>query len=116
VQWIEADVTSAPLPEQFFDISHDRAIFHFLTSEADRRAYVAQVMRTVKPGGHVIVATFAADGPTECSGLPVVHYDPDSLHGKFGPDFELVEHNEEMHVTSAGRVQHFIYCHCVKPH
>jgi ubiquinone/menaquinone biosynthesis C-methylase UbiE len=116
VRWIEADVTSAPLPERFFDVWHDRAVFHFLTGEADRRAYVHQVMRAVKPGGHVIVATFAPDGPVECSGLPVVQYDSDSLHGEFGPAFELVEHDEEAHVTPSGRVQHFTYCHCVKPH
>lgn len=116
VQWIEADVTSAPLPERFFDVWHDRAVFHFLVDEADRRAYVAQVMRAVKPGGHVIVATFAPDGPTECSGLPIVQYNADSLHDEFGPAFELIDHDEEAHVTPAGRVQHFIYCHCVKPH
>jgi ubiquinone/menaquinone biosynthesis C-methylase UbiE len=114
VQWIEADATSAPLPERYFDVWHDRAVFHFLTNEAERRAYVDQVMRAVKPGGHVIVATFAPDGPAECSGLPVVQYDANSLHDEFGPAFELIEHDEEAHVTPAGRVQHFIYCHCVK--
>jgi ubiquinone/menaquinone biosynthesis C-methylase UbiE len=116
VRWIEGDATSVPLPERAFDVWHDRAVFHFLTSEADRRAYVEQVMRAVKPGGHVIVATFGPDGPTECSGLPVVQYDPNSLHAQFGPAFELIEHNEEQHVTPAGRVQHFVYCHCLKPH
>jgi ubiquinone/menaquinone biosynthesis C-methylase UbiE len=116
VQWIESEVTAAPLPQRFFDVWHDRAVFHFLTAEADRRAYVDQVMRAVKPGGHVIIATFGLDGPGECSGLPVVQYDADSLHGEFGPAFELVEHDEEAHVTPAGRVQHFTYCHCVKPH
>ena len=116
VRWIEGDVTSVPLPERAFDVWHDRAVFHFLTNEADRRAYVEQVMRAVKPGGHVIVATFAPDGPTECSGLTVVQCDPDSLHAEFGPAFELIEHSEEQHVTPAGRVQHFVYCHCIKPH
>jgi ubiquinone/menaquinone biosynthesis C-methylase UbiE len=116
VQWIESEVTAAPLPQRFFDVWHDRAVFHFLTAAADRRAYVDQVMRAVKPGGHVIIATFGLDGPGECSGLPVVQYDADSLHGEFGAAFELVEHDEEAHVTPAGRVQHFTYCHCVKPH
>lgn len=116
VQWIEADATSAGLPLRYFDVWHDRAVFHFLTDEADRRAYVTQVMLAVKPGGHVIVAAFAPDGPTQCSGLPVVQYDPDSLHGEFGPAFKLVGHDDESHVTPAGRVQHFIYCHCIKPH
>lgn len=116
VQWIEADATSAALPERYYDVWHDRAVFHFLTDEADRHDYVRQVMRAVKPGGHVIVATFAPDGPTQCSGLPVVQYDPDSLHDEFGPAFKLVGHDEESHVTPAGRIQHFIYCHCIKAH
>ncbi len=116
IQWIEADATSAALPERYYDVWHDRAVFHFLTDEADRHDYVRQVMRAVKPGGHVIVATFAPDGPTQCSGLPVVQYDPDSLHDEFGPAFKLVGHDEESHVTPAGRIQHFIYCHCIKAH
>jgi len=116
VRWIEGDITTVALPEQAFDIWHDRAVFHFLTDEADRRAYVSQVMRAVRPGGHVIVATFAADGPTQCSGLPVVRYAPEALHAEFGSAFQLIEHSEEAHVTPAGRVQHFVYCHCLKPH
>ena len=116
VRWIEGDITSVALPEQAYDVWHDRAVFHFLTDPADRRAYIEQVMRAVKPGGHVIVATFAPDGPTECSGLPVMRYAPDALHAEFGPAFELIEHSDEAHVTPAGGVQHFVYCHCLKPH
>ncbi|CAM3480044.1 Ubiquinone/menaquinone biosynthesis C-methyltransferase UbiE [Bordetella sputigena] len=116
VRWIEADITTAALPAQGYDLWHDRAVFHFLTKDADRRAYVRQVMRAVKPGGHVIVATFSPDGPAECSGLPVVRYDADALHGEFGAAFQLIEHRNEAHVTPGGRVQHFVYCHCIKPH
>lgn len=114
VRWIEADVTSTQLAQHSIDVWHDRAVFHFLTDEASRRAYVDQVRRAVKPGGHVIVATFTPDGPVECSGLPIVQYDADSLHGEFGATFELIGHEEEAHVTPAGRVQHFVYCYCVK--
>lgn len=74
VQWIEADIANAMLPVHAYDVWHDRAVFHFLTSPQDRRAYIAAVLRAVKPGGHVIVATFAEDGPTQCSGLPVMRY------------------------------------------
>ncbi len=88
--------------------------FHFLTTAEARRAYVRQVMKAVRHGGHVIVATFAADGPTECSGLPVMRYDADELHAEFGSAFQLTEHRDEHHVTPAGRVQHFVYCHCLK--
>jgi ubiquinone/menaquinone biosynthesis C-methylase UbiE len=116
VRWIEGDITTKALPECEFDVWHDRAVFHFLTDPADRSAYIAQVMRSVKPGGHVIVATFGADGPTQCSGLPVVRYAPDALHATFGEAFQLIEHIDEDHHTPGGSVQHFVYCHCLKPH
>lgn len=115
VNWIEGDITTVELPEHRYDIWHDRAVFHFLTDPAAREAYLAQVMKAVKPGGHVIVATFAPDGPTQCSGLPIMRYSPESLHAEFGQAFELIEHVEENHVTPHGNVQHFIYCHCIKP-
>jgi ubiquinone/menaquinone biosynthesis C-methylase UbiE len=114
--WIAGDIRSVELPEQAYDIWHDRAVFHFLTEARDREAYVQQVMRSVKPGGHVIVATFAPNGPEQCSGLPVARYAPDQLHGEFGPAFDLVEHALEDHATPWGSIQHFVYCHCIKPH
>lgn len=116
VTWTSGDIRDVLLPEQSYDIWHDRAVFHFLTDPADRVAYVQQVMKSVKPGGHVIVATFAPDGPEQCSGLPVARYAPEQLHGEFGPAFELLEHASEEHKTPWGSVQHFVYCHCLKPH
>jgi 2-polyprenyl-3-methyl-5-hydroxy-6-metoxy-1,4-benzoquinol methylase len=116
VAWIAGNICDVNLPRQQYDIWHDRAVFHFLTDPADRAAYVQQVMKSVKPGGHVIVATFAPDGPEQCSGLPVARYAPDQLHGEFGPSFELLEHMSEEHKTPWGSVQHFVYCHCLKPH
>ncbi len=113
VQWLAGDITQLELPAQAYDIWHDRAVFHFLTKPAQRAAYVAQVRHAVRPGGHVIVATFAADGPTQCSGLPVVRYTPEKLHDEFGDAFELIESLEERHQTPNGVVQPFIYCHCV---
>ena len=112
VTWIEADVTRADLPAQAYDLWHDRAVFHFLTGADARAAYVAAVMHAVKPGGHVIVATFAEDGPLQCSGLPVVRYSPDGLHAEFGAPFTLLRHEREEHHTPAGAVQKFIYCYC----
>jgi len=71
------------------------------------------VRHAVRPGGHVIVAAFAPDGPLQCSGLPVVRYAPDALHAEFGGAFELLEHLREDHHTPAGITQHFVYCHCL---
>lgn len=115
VGWIAGDIRDVALPEASFDIWHDRAVFHFLTEQSDRDAYVRQVMQAVRPGGHVIVATFAPDGPEKCSGLPVRRYGAGELHEEFGPAFELVRSSSEMHKTPWGSEQSFVYCMCVKP-
>lgn len=112
VSWIEGDITKIVLARHRYDLWHDRAVFHFLTDPEDRRAYVRQVMRAVRPGGHVIVASFAEDGPEKCSGLPVVRYSPDALHAQFGTAFQLVGHEREAHHTPAGKEQLFTYCYC----
>ena len=114
IHWIVGDITKAELPANRFDIWHDRAVFHFLTEPADRQAYVEQVMRAVRPNGHVIIATFPEDGPEKCSGLPVMRYKPETLHAEFGGDFLLVKHEKETHHTPFGTVQQFVYCYCRK--
>ena len=111
IHWVEADVTRAQLPAAHFDIWHDRAVFHFLTEPAARAAYVAQACAAVKPGGHAIIATFAEDGPEQCSGLPVVRYDAPSLHAQFGDAWELLHTEKESHRTPTGGLQQFRYCH-----
>ena len=110
VNWVEADVTTASLAVNAFDLWHDRAVFHFLTAPEGRAAYVASVLRSVNLGGHVIVATFAEDGPTRCSGLPVIRYRADELHAEFGKPFSLVSQEREVHRTPAGAEQKFVYC------
>ena len=114
VQWLVGDITQITLPVHAYDVWHDRAVFHFLTRPEDRQAYVNTVLRAVKPGGHVIVATFAEDGPLECSGLPVMRYGPTELHAQFGAPFALVKHEREEHHTPFGTVQKFVYCYCRK--
>lgn len=112
VDWLCGDVTTFAFPRQEYDVWHDRAVFHFLTEHKDRAAYVRQVARAVAPGGHVIVATFGPEGPTKCSGLDVVRYDPNALHDEFGPQFQLVKHLTELHHTPGGAIQQFTYCYC----
>lgn len=112
VRWIEADITKADLPITRYDVWHDRAVFHFLTTQKERDAYVRTVFKSVKPGGHVIVATFAEDGPDQCSGLPVMRYRADDLHDEFGDAFTLLKHQKEAHHTPFGTVQQFVYCYC----
>jgi 2-polyprenyl-3-methyl-5-hydroxy-6-metoxy-1,4-benzoquinol methylase len=114
VNWIEANILDVALPRHAYDVWHDRAVFHFLTSEDERHRYVQQVLHAVKPGGLVIVATFAEDGPEKCSGLPVMRYSAGQLHGEFGEPFELLGHQKETHHTPGGADQKFVYCFCRK--
>ena len=112
VHWLVGDITEIKLEPHTYDLWHDRAVFHFLTAPELRLAYVRQVIHAVKPGGHVIISTFGPEGPTKCSGLEVLRYDAESLHGEFGGHFRLVESSEELHQTPFGTAQQFLYCYC----
>ncbi len=112
IQWHCADITQACLPEAYFDIWHDRAVFHFLTKSSDRAQYIEQVRRSLKHGGYVIMATFGPEGPTQCSDLDVERYDTQELHDQFGDSFELLQSSTEMHQTPMGTSQQFLYCFC----
>lgn len=113
VEWIVGDVTKPLLADRSVDLWHDRAVFHFLTGAA-RSAYVAQVERCVKPGGRVLIATFALDGPDRCSGLPVTRYDAGGIRAALGDRFELIDEAGEQHETPAGGRQSFVYALCRK--
>lgn len=106
VRWIVGDATKVPLGGPF-DLWHDRAVFHFLVEEADRAAYRSALDAHLKRGGHVVLATFALDGPERCSGLPARRYDAAGLAAQLGPGYELQEQTRESHLTPAGVVQSF---------
>lgn len=108
VKWFEADVTAFNAPHQF-GLWHDRAVFHFLTDQADRQKYVQTLKRTLTPAGHVIIATFAIDGPMKCSGLDVARYDAPAIGAELGGEFRLVEQVNETHVTPWKTEQKFSY-------
>ncbi len=110
IQWLVGDVLSCPLPGSHFDVWHDRAVFHFLTQPEQRTAYVSQLSHALKPGGHVVMATFGPDGPMQCSGLATCRYDPDSLAQALGSSFHLVESAIDLHQTPLGTQQQFLYC------
>lgn len=114
VNWFEADITVAELPADHYDVWHDRAVFHFLTEADDRSKYVGLVMRSLKLGGHIIVASFGLEGPQKCSGLDVVRYSPETMHDEFGDAFQLVASVGETHNTPFGTTQDFVYCYCRK--
>jgi ubiquinone/menaquinone biosynthesis C-methylase UbiE len=108
VTWVHGDVLDWH-PGRSFDVWHDRAVFHFLTDPEDRSRYVDLVQRVVHPGGTVIVATFAADGPTHCSGLPVSRSDAAGLATVFGEAFMLGHAEREEHLTPSGALQPFTW-------
>lgn len=112
VQWIAADIVNGELATNAYDVWHDRAVFHFLTTMDQRVAYIRQVAHAVKPGGHVLVSTFGPEGPTKCSGLEVVRYDAESLHAEFGVRFRMLDSIKELHHTPFGTTQQFLYCLC----
>ncbi len=109
VQWVAADVTLWK-PPQTYDIWHDRAAFHFLTDDSDRAAYVTCLKQAIKPGGHVVIGTFAIDGPERCSGLPVNRYDAASLAAELGKGFRLIDARRHEHATPWGAIQRFQFC------
>lgn len=106
IHWITGDITMLSDLGQF-DVWHDRAVFHFLTEPDDRRHYAALAARSIRPGGHAILGTFAPDGPLKCSGLDVCRYDASGLARELGPAFELRSELRSQHVTPAGKAQSF---------
>ncbi|MGQ0383698.1 MAG: class I SAM-dependent methyltransferase [Gammaproteobacteria bacterium] len=109
VAWHEADVTRFEPPRRY-GLWHDRAVFHFLTGVAERRAYVATLGKALAPRGAVVIASFAPDGPPKCSGLPVMRHDEHSLAAELGDRFQLMEVQRETHRTPWQAEQQFVYC------
>jgi len=113
IEWFEADITRFDAPHPF-SLWHDRAVFHFLTEQADRKSYLKVLKQALKPAGHLIIAAFAIGGPDKCSGLDIVQYDSEKLIAELGNDFELLETRNEVHITPADKEQKFNYFHFIK--
>jgi len=108
ITWITGDIT-AYQPEQPFDLWHDRAVFHFLTTDDDITAYVSLASKAIVPGGILVIATFSTDGPTKCSGLGIRQYNEETLTQQFASDFEKIKCFTEDHVTPMGAKQNFLF-------
>ena len=96
-------------PDRTYDVWHDRAAYHFLTDPDEQQHYWHLVHDSVAPGGHVVIATFADDGPTMCSGLPVAQYDEAGLAAAMGERFTVLRSRREQHVTPSGGTQSFVW-------
>jgi SAM-dependent methyltransferase len=108
VHWLAADVRSHDF-DRHCDLWHDRAVFHFMVSSADRDGYLDTLLRTLRPGGHAIIATFGLDGPTRCSGLPTRRYDALELIRLLGSTFRSITSRLHEHTTPDGTRQQFVY-------
>jgi len=111
---ITGDITQLTLPAAHYQCWHDRAVFHFLTETSQQQAYYQQVSRSIKAGGHLILATFAEDGPQQCSGLPVQRYSAGRLTEFFAPAFHLEKCQKDIHKTPFATQQAFVYCHFIR--
>lgn len=111
-EWIAGDVRAALLEPGSVDLWHDRAAFHFQVEDAGREAYLHQLRVALAPQAHVILASFAPDGPEKCSGLPVRRHAPEELLAALGEGFSLVSQARELHVSPGGREQAFAYALC----
>ncbi|WP_265429037.1 class I SAM-dependent methyltransferase [Chryseobacterium sp. YIM B08800] len=107
VDWLVTDVTEFKTNTKY-DVWHDRAAFHFLTTEEEIKKYVEIVRSAVSDT--LIIGTFSVNGPQKCSGLPISQYNEEGLKNIFSKDFELVKSFTEDHVTPFGTVQNFIFC------
>jgi SAM-dependent methyltransferase len=106
VTWLIADIASASLPQRRYDVWHDRAVFHFLTAREDRLAYAERARVSLKPGGHIVMSTFAPEGPSRCSGLDVNRYDGPAITRELR-GFELIQESRLSHTTPSGAEQAF---------
>lgn len=107
VNWIVSDITTF-VPKTSFDVWHDRAVFHFLTTPEDIEKYVTIVTKTVT--GYLIMGTFSENGPTKCSGLEIKQYNEEKLTTVFKKEFEKTACIIEDHKTPFDTIQNFLFC------
>jgi SAM-dependent methyltransferase len=110
VTWLQGDVTQIELPAGYFELWHDRAVFHFLAEPAQQQRYRDALLRALKPGGYFMIGVFDLDAPPRCSGLPVKRYSAEILCNNFAREFRLQRHHHEIHRTPSGVEQSYVYC------
>jgi len=109
VNWIVSDITEFE-PKVKFDFWHDRAAFHFLTSEDKVYKYVSIAENSINPNGYLILGTFSEQGPTKCSGLEIKQYNEASMSARFEIKFKRIKCITENHITPFNTIQNFLFC------
>lgn len=110
IKWLDADITEFDLPKNSYLVWHDRAVFHFLTEPEQQQKYRDNLLKALKPGGHLIIGTFSLEAPSSCSGLPVQRYSKESLEDVLDGEFEFERQHKELHITPGGVEQMYLYC------
>lgn len=109
IHWVVSDITAFEPPVQF-DLWHDRAAFHFLTSDDKINKYVSIAEDAIRKDGYLILGTFSENGPKKCSGLDIRQYSEASMSARFEVAFERIRCIEENHTTPFNTLQHFLFC------
>jgi SAM-dependent methyltransferase len=109
VHWVVCDVTGFEPPVQF-DLWHDRAAFHFLTTEDKIYKYVSLAEDAIRQNGYLILGTFSENGPKNCSGLEIRQYSQASMSARFELGFDRIKCVEEDHKTPFNTIQNFLFC------
>lgn len=109
VNWIVTDITDFN-PTTHYDFWHDRAAFHFLTTELQITKYLSIARRAVKENGVVTIGTFSDCGPTKCSGLEIKQYNETTLTTELSKGFEKLKCTTEDHITPFNTIQNFLFC------
>jgi 2-polyprenyl-3-methyl-5-hydroxy-6-metoxy-1,4-benzoquinol methylase len=109
VSWVVSDVLDFNPPVEF-DFWHDRAAFHFLTTEEKISRYVAVTEKAIKKNGYLLLGTFSENGPATCSGLEIKQYSEVSMEARFGNAFDKIKCTREDHTTPFNTIQNFLFC------
>lgn len=107
VNWIVSDITAFE-PSETYDVWHDRATFHFLTTKPEIEKYLETARKSVT--GYLIIGTFSENGPKKCSGLDIKQYSENRLTAHFNNGFEKLHCVIEDHITPFETTQNFLFC------
>jgi len=109
VHWIISDIADFK-PTLQFDFWHDRAAFHFLTTEDKIYKYVSIAEDSIKKNGYLVLGTFSELGPQKCSGLDIKQYSEASMSARFEIAFDRIKCIREDHTTPFNTIQNFLFC------
>ena len=107
VNWIVSDITEFE-PNMTFDVWHDRAAFHFLTTTDQIKKYIQTARTSVN--GFLIIGTFSKNGPEKCSGLEIKQYNETELTSELENAFVKIKCVTEDHITPFDTIQNFLFC------